>query len=157
MKISWLKSIKWNTICAIYVTKSTIMKTIIYFISIIFLLVSCGTTNSSTKQKELPEGAVRIANNELEYEIIIIDSGFESYLASIAKPANFYSQSYYETKNRFYVSEWNNRVRNPLRYNSNIYENIIDYEFNIDYGLDVNYKLYNYFKFVEYKYKERFF
>ena len=133
------------------------MKTIVYLISILFLLVSCGTTNSSTKQNELPDGAVRIANDELAYEIIIIDSGFEAYLASIAKPDSFYSIDYYESKNIRYVTEWNIRVRNPQRYNTNIYENEINYNFNINYGLDVNYKLYNYFKFVEYKYKERFF
>jgi hypothetical protein len=132
------------------------MKTIIYFIAFSFLLISCGTTNSTTTKDNLPEGAVRIANDELEYEIIIIDNGFETYLASIAKPASFYSVDFYETKNRQYVTEWNIRYRNPQRYNSSIYENEINYDFNTNYGLDVNYKLYNYFKFVEYKYKEQF-
>ena len=123
-------------------------------------MVGCATTTKTTTTKNdtnLPEGAVRIANEELEYEIIIIDPGFETYLVSIAKPANFYSQSYYEIKNQFYVTEWNIRARNPINFNSNIYENVINYEFNVDYGLDVNYKLFNYFKFVEYKYKQHFF
>ena len=66
------------------------MKTIIYFIAFSFLLISCGTTNSTTTKDNLPEGAVRIANDELEYEIIIIDNGFETYLASIAKPVSLY-------------------------------------------------------------------
>ena len=92
----------------------------------------------------------------MEYEIIIFDNGFETYLNSIAKPMNYYSENYLESKNRFYVSIWNERARNPLNYNSNIYENIIDYDFNKHYGLEVNYKLYNYFKFVEYKYGEHF-
>ena len=61
-----------------------------------------------------------------------------------------------DRENKFYVIEWNIRAKNPLRYNPNIYENVIEYDFNIDYGLDVNYKLYNYFKFVEYKYQQRF-
>jgi len=133
------------------------MKTIIYFIAITFLLVSCGTTNSTTTKDNLPDGAVRIANEELEYEIIIIDPGFETYLASIAKPASFYSIDYYEAKNQRYVTEWNIRFRSPQQYNTSIYENEINYDFNTNYGLDVNYKLYNYFKFVEYKYRERFF
>ena len=133
------------------------MKKLLYYIAIGLFIVGCSSTTKTTKtDKQLPEGAVRIANEELEYEIIIIDIGFESYLQTIAKPANYYSQSYYETKNNFYVTEWNIRAQNPLRYNSGIYENVIDYDFNIDYGLDVNYKLYNYFKFVEYKYKQRF-
>ena len=133
------------------------MKTILYFIAISFLVISCGTTNSTTSKENLPDGAVRIANDELEYEIIIIDPGFETYLVSIAKPASFHSIDFYEMKNKRYVIEWNNRFRNPLRYNASIYENEINYDFNTNYGLDVNYKLYNYFKFVEYKYKERFF
>jgi len=34
--------------------------------------------------------------------------------------------------------------------------NIIDYDYNKHYGLEVNYKLYNYFKFVEKEYGEKF-
>ena len=133
------------------------MKTLFYYLTIGLFLVGCSSiTKTTTNDMQLPEGTVRISNDDLEYEIIIIDPGFETYLNTVAKPANFYSQSYYETKNKLYVTEWNIRARNPLKYNSNIYENVIDYDFNINYGLDVNYKLYNYFKFVEYKYKQRF-
>lgn len=135
------------------------MRKLIFYLAIGFFIVSCGSTTKSiaTQDAELPEGAVRIANEELEYEIIIMDNGFESYLYSIAKPAHFYTQEYYESKNKIYVTHWNMRARQPLRYNSSIYENVIDYDFNTDYGLDVNYKLYNYFKFVEYKYNQHFF
>lgn len=138
--------------------KTLIMKTLITFFLISIMLFSCNSTikTTLTNKGALPENAVRIANDSLEYEIIIIDAEFEPYLQSIAKPANFYSQSYYESKNKFYVTEWNIRALNPLRYNSSIYENVIDYDFNTDYGLDVNYKLFNYFKFVEYKYKQKF-
>ncbi len=134
------------------------MKKLLYYLAIGLFIVGCSSTTKTAiaKDAKLPEQAVRIANDSLEYEIIIIDPGFESYLQTIAKPDNFYSQSYYEIKNKFYVTEWNIRAQNPLRYNSSIYENNIDYDFNIDYGLDVNYKLYNYFKFVEYKYKQKF-
>ena len=133
------------------------MKKLLYIIFIGLVIFSCGTHKKNLiDNSNLPEHAVRIANDSLEYEIIIIDPGFDTYLATIAKPANFYSQSYYEVKNRFYVTEWNIRAKNPFRYNSSIYENEINYEFDTDYGLEVNYKLYNYFKFVEYKYKQTF-
>lgn len=134
------------------------MKNLFYITVLLLIIVSCGSKlkTVSNDNSNLPEGTVRIANDSLEYEIIIIDVGFETYLNTIAKPANFYSQEFYEIKNKFYVIEWNIRARNPLNYNSSIYENVIDYDSNINYGLDVNYKLYNYFKFVEYKYKQHF-
>ena len=132
------------------------MKNLVYILSITGLLIfSCGTPKKTVAvaddQKEEP---VRIANDSLEYEIIIIDIGFNSYLAT-AKPMNFYTQSTLEAKNRVYVTEWNIRASNPLRYNSNLYENIIDYQLNIDYGMEVNYKLYQYFQFAQKKYKMR--
>jgi len=134
------------------------MKNLLFYLALGLFIFGCGSTNKTTVQNntDLPEGAVRIANDSIEYEIIIFDIGFEYYLASIAKPEWYYSQSTLEIKNLFYVTEWNIRAQNPLRYNSSIYENIIDYQPNIDYGLEVNYKLYNYFKFVEYKYKQTF-
>ena len=135
------------------------MKKFIGILVISLLIYSCGTQQKKglTFNKNLPEGAVRIVNDSLEYEIIIIDAGFETYLNSISQPANFYSQQFYEGKNKFYVTEWNVRAKNPMRYDNSIYENEINYDSNTDYGLDVNYKLYNYFKFVEHKYKQVFF
>ncbi|MHB1147283.1 MAG: DUF6146 family protein [Lutibacter sp.] len=134
------------------------MKTPIATLFFLLLLMGCNSTKTTkTNDTNLPKEVVRIANDSLEYEIIITDIGFKTYLNTIAKPANFYSKEYYENKNRFYVTEWNIRAQNPLRYRSDIYENQIDYDFNVDYGLEVNYKLYNYFKFVEHKYNQRFF
>lgn len=134
------------------------MKTLFYYVAASLLIASCSSASkTATNEGNTAAEVVRIANDSLEYEIIIMDIGFETYLNTIAKPMNFYSQEYYETKNRFYVTEWNIRAQNPLRYRSDIYENQIDYDFNVDYGLEVNYKLYNYFKFVEHKYKQRFF
>lgn len=132
------------------------MKSLIYTILLSgFLIVSCGTPKNTVattnNQKEKP---VRIANDSLEYEIMIIDIGFTSYLVT-AKPMSYYTQSYLETRNRIYVTEWNIRARNLIRYNANIYENVIDYQPNIDYGLEVNYKLYQYFQFAQRKYKMR--
>lgn len=134
------------------------MKKIFIYIVIGLFIWSCGTTSKTTVKNDtnLPEGAVRIANDSLEYEIIIFDIGYDTYLKTIAKPEWYYTQDFLEIKNNFYVTEWNIRVNNPFKYDPTIYENTIDYSPNIDYGLDVNYKLYNYFKFVEYRYKEYF-
>ncbi len=134
------------------------MRKLIY-LAIGLFLIGCASSVKTTAKKDtqLPEGAVSISNEELDYELIIIDIGFETYLATTAKPESFYSQDYYELKNKFYVIEWNIRAQNPFNYDSSIYENEINYDATIDYGLEVNYKLFNYFKFVEYKYKQRFF
>lgn len=120
------------------------------------LVVGCGTSkNTVAVAEDQQEEPVRIANDSLEYEIIIIDPGFTTYLNSIAKPMEYYSQSFLESRNLVYVSEWNSRVRSPHAYDPNIYENIIDYQPNIDYGLEVNYKLFWYFQFAQRKYNMR--
>jgi len=122
-----------------------------------FIMFSCKTNKENLNTKKDEVAPVVIANDSLEYEIIIIDQGFSVYLNSIAKPKWYYSEAYYRTKNILYVTEWNIRARQPGRYNANLYEQPINYDQQINYGLEVNYKLFNYFKFVEYKYKVRFF
>lgn len=125
-------------------------------IASVMLVVSCGTSKNTVAvadgQQEEP---VRIANDSLEYEIVIIDPGFTTYLNSVARPMEYYSQNFLESRNMIYVTEWNNRARNPHAYNANIYENIIDYQPNINYGLEVNYKLFWYFQFAQRKYNMR--
>ena len=120
-------------------------------LTIIPFIFSCGVSSVKNPniQKEEP---VVIANDSLEYEIIIIDLGFTNYLNTIAQPKNFYTQSFLEQRNLLFVNEWNNRVREPNRFNPNIYENIIEYQANTDYGYEVNYKLFNYFLFAQRKY-----
>lgn len=136
------------------------MKFFLYLLLVMGLMVSCNTTKvASTKAKELENtttnDTIKIANDDLEYEIIIIEPGFHSWLASIAKPEGFYSQQYLENKNIIYVTEWNNRVLQPQRYNPNLYEMQIDYQPGIDYGYEVNYKLYNYFIYFQLKHKQQ--
>ncbi len=132
------------------------MKVLQYCFIICFgiLLFCCGAPTKAVKQTTKEEPVV-IANDSLEYQIIIIDQGFNFYLNSVAKPIGFYSQNYLENKNTFYVSTWNMRVRDPFNFNPNIYENIIDYNSHTNYGYDVNYKLFNYFEFAQQKYRMR--
>jgi hypothetical protein len=129
-----------------------VFKKILLLTCAAFLLWACGSSPINKKQtpKEAP---VRIANDSLEYEIMIIDIGFTAYLASVAKPEGFYSQNYLEARNKVWVASWNLRAQNPVSYNDNIFENIIDYQPQIDYGYEVNYKLFNYFLFAQRKYK----
>lgn len=136
------------------------MKNCIYILSIILILfISCTSTKSIISNKNnntiAQTDTIRIANDELEYEVIIIDSGFNTWLASRAFPRNYYSQSYLESKNRIWISEWNNRVLQPFRYNPNLYEMNISYDPNINYGYEVNYLIYNYLVYFQNTYKQK--
>lgn len=123
------------------------------FVVLFVVLLSC------TAQKTIPAAdknqalkgsdTVRIANDELQYEVIIIDPGFNSWLQSTARPRNHYTQQYMETRNRTWVAEWNNRAQNPR--NANLFEMPINYESTVDYGYEVNYLLFNYLTYFQLK------
>ena len=156
---------KPNNQSFIFVTllyNSYIMKNIFYIIAVIFcILLSCTSSKSTMAYKNKPTGTkndtVKIANEALEYEVIIIDPGFSTWLIATALPRNYYSQSYLENKNRIWVSEWNSRVLQPMHYSPNLYEMTIDYDSNIDYGYEVNYLIYNYLVYFQNTYKQKLF
>ena len=86
-------------------------------------------------------------SDSLEYELIVMDPGYETFLVS-QLPMEYHTQQYYETWNQRYVREWNYRHDHPFEYGDN-YETYIDYQPDIDYGLELNYRLYYYFRFYE--------
>ncbi|WP_426485786.1 DUF6146 family protein [Flavobacterium sp. 2] len=138
------------------------MKKFIYILIVLFTVIACSTGSknnavaaNSPKTNSGVNDTVRIANDSLEYEVIIIDNGFSTWLASIAQPRNYYSLSYLENKNFLYVTEWNNRVRQPQLYNPNLYEMLIDYRPEIHYGYEVNYLIYNYMIYFQNTYKQK--
>lgn len=136
------------------------MKYLFYILFMGVVIYSC----SAPRDRQMKDTAavaaesdtVRIANDSLEYEIIIIDPGFSYFLNALAQPEGYYSQEYLENKNQFLVADYNARVRQPFRYDPNIYEMEINYDPNIDYGYEVNYKLYNYFVYLSRKHNQRF-
>jgi hypothetical protein len=127
-----------------------------YYLLLLLVLGACFTQRPVLNNSENAEKPVVISNDSLEYQIIILDMGFNTYLNSIAKPMTFYSDAYYKIRNDRYVNEWNRNVINPRPGFRNVFEQTIDYDESIDYGIEVNYQLYNYFKFVEYKYRYKF-
>ncbi len=130
---------------------------ITYLIIIIssLLCFSC-TTQKSTKNTNQVNKLTFTPNDEGEYDIIVFDPQYDTFLKTIALPKSFYSESFYKSKNRIYVTIWNQRYYNPLSYNPTIYEVAIELDPDINYGLDFEYKLYNFFKFMEWKNKIRF-
>tara|TARA_B100000929_G_C15399169_1_gene383951 strand:+ start:412 stop:840 length:429 start_codon:yes stop_codon:yes gene_type:complete len=136
------------------------MKNIIYILLLGFFVYSCGSSGGkrfpSDKMNNAENDTVRIANDSLEYEIIIIEPGFNLFINSYARPRGYHSQNFLESKNQFLVSEYNQRVNQPMTFDPNLYINQINYDPNIDYGYEVNYLLYNYFVFFSRHYNQRF-
>lgn len=135
------------------------MKTLVAVVFTLLVMVGCSSSKTTTAadgtDMTKASDTVKIANDSLEYEVIIIDPGFSSWLAGRARPRGYYSLSYLEAKNQVYVYEWNSRVMQPQRYNPNLYEMRIDYEPNIRYGYEVNYLIYNYFIYFQNRYNQR--
>ena len=137
------------------------MKKIIYILLISVFLFNCNTSKTTASKKDerleslKKNDTVKIVNEAIEYEIMIIEPGFNFWLASRAKQRGFYSQQYFENRNYQYVIEWNQRVLQPQRYDGSLYELQIDYQQGIDYGYEVNYVLYNYFIYFQLTYNQR--
>ena len=137
------------------------MKKHIILVGILVGFISCKSTDkplNSTKSVEVSQTAqdtVRITSDKVEYEILIIEPGFNNWLMGRARPEGYYSQEFLENRNLIYVTEWNNRVLNPSRYSPNLYEMQINYDPTLDYGYEVNYKLYYYFIYFQMTYDQR--
>jgi hypothetical protein len=136
------------------------MKTLLYIALVLSVIVGCtsnktiSAAGSPNKPAVAQNDTVRIANDSLQYEVIIIDAGFTSWLAGRSYPRNYYSQTYLEAKNRPWVYEWNIRAHNPQQY-GDLYQMAIDYSPSTDYGYEVNYLLYNYLVYFQNKYNQR--
>lgn len=123
------------------------MKYIGFLSLILVILISCKTSIKLDTNAALKNDTIRIANDMLEYEILIIDAGFNSWLAQYGKPRGYYSQPYLEARNLDWTNAWNNNSYLPR--NPNIFLNPIDYQYGINYGYEVNYLLYNYLAYFQ--------
>ena len=143
----------------VFLDKSTTMKRFLYIVITCIVLIACNTAKHKNTNSDIATAAkndtVSISNDELEYEIIIIEPGFATWLETRARPEGFYSQEFLENRNAHFVTAWNNRVINSSQYSPNLYEMQINYQQGIDYGYDVNYKLYNYFVYFQRKYNQQ--
>lgn len=129
------------------------MKTVIFTsIAITFLVAGCGTTSrKSPATQQKVEISDTIETDSVSYELIVMDSRFETYLATLPYSKEFYSESYYKSWIIQYVVEWNMRHNDPIRY-GDFYATQIDYDPHVEYGLDLNFRLYHYFLFIEKEY-----
>ena len=130
---------------------------IISFLTVI--ITSCGSKNNQNTYSDYKTlDFETVSSDSIEYQIIIDDIGYESFLM-MQKPIDFYSKKYYENWNRYYVVDWNSKVQSSI-YHSSRYQDVFDiyinYDYTVDYGTEVNYKLYYYFLFIESKYRLKF-
>lgn len=131
------------------------MRTTIIF-TIFFALISCRSSYTSMEDKPKGSNIVESKNGE-EYELIIIDPGFDQWFATNKRPVSFHELSYYENQNQRYAQAWNQKVSQQGLYGPNYpFENRIDYDPTKSYGLELNYKLYYYFKYIEEVYGNRY-
>lgn len=121
------------------------MKNILAIFVVLLLFFSCS----------VPKGVVTLEPNNgnteqedsVEYELIVLDTGFETWYLLHDSPARYRSQQYYEGWNRQYVLAWNAYASQPGR--RSFFQSIIGYEPNVDYGFELNHKLFHYFQYVE--------
>jgi len=128
--------------------KAKIILIVFFSLLLVKLFSQVSNTKTSIKLDTISTGA---SDDSLEFELLVFDVGFESYLVTRAKPKEFYSQAYYENWNLQYIISWNALYAQAAH--TNIIDCYIDYFPEADYGLEVNFKLYNYFQYIEEKYK----
>jgi|SRR5210317_322132 len=135
------------------------MKNIVIILILLISLFGCNSTKTLNSDNieisSTSNDTVKISNEEVEYEIIIIEPGFNSWLISNARPIGYYSQDFLESRNIILVNAWNMRAIQPQVFDPNLYQLQIDYDPKIDYGYEVNYKLYYYFIYFQLHYKQQ--
>ena len=82
-----------------------------------------------------------------QYEVVIIDPGFNNWFETTWNPAIDHSDKYYDQWNDQYVSAWNYKASH-MGY-SDYFDSSINYDPATDYGIEVSRKLYYYFRYVE--------
>lgn len=124
------------------------MKKLIIFALFFGVIFGCAPQNKTVAENKTeikPE-----KNDEGEWQLDVLDTQYDYFLNAIAKPMNFYTESYLKNRNAFLVTEWNS-----LYYSGkyrNVIESSISYDPNENYGLKFEYRLYQVFAYVQWKY-----
>jgi hypothetical protein len=119
------------------------MKIVILVLSVI--IAGC------TAQKTVQKSTVPKINTKdsTSYELLVFDSGFDSWYTLKNSPALARSKAYYHDWNVRYVQAWNNKVMES--HHSGTFSDLINYEFNVDYPYEIEHKLFYYFQYVEHE------
>jgi hypothetical protein len=129
------------------------MKELIIFIFTLFIAAGANAFQSDyfqNKPDAKPDSVTIAPGDSTEYELIVLDVGFNSWFISNRKPIWYYDKEYYHIKNTFFTTTWNIRVLDNMHREPYDFE--IDFDQKIDYGLDVEWQLFWYYKYLEQKY-----
>lgn len=121
------------------------MNKLFFLFAVVTFLAGCSGPKGVVKIE--PNGNELAEEDSVAYELIVFDTGFETWYMLQNSPARYRSQQYYENWNRQYVSEWNYLATQSSR--RSFFQSIIGYEPGVDYGFDLNHKLFYYFQYVE--------
>lgn len=128
------------------------MKKIFFLLAVVSFLAACSGPKETVKNEPKKTVKIELKGNEsqedsVEYELIVLDPGFETWYMLQNSPARYRSQEYYENWNQQYVSAWNYLATQHRK--RSFFEPIIGYEPGVDYGFELNHKLFYYFQYVE--------
>lgn len=124
------------------------MKKIILVLFLIF--ISTGCVSQQNPSRDMKNEIKPEKNEEGEWEILVFDAQYESFLNSRATPRSMYSESALKNRNTVLVTEWNSYFYSG-RYR-NVVESTIDYDPNENYGFEFEYRLYQVFAYANWKY-----
>ena len=96
------------------------------------------------------EKQANVHPDSIEYELIVLDPGFDSWYMARNLGDNFYSLAYLENWNRTLTIQWNSLIGSGMR-SSCRPEWYLDYDSGINYGLKLNHQLYQYFWYAHEK------
>jgi hypothetical protein len=102
-----------------------------------------------TLQKPAQKSSAPKINTEdsLQYELLVFDTGFDTWYTLKNSPALARGKGYYHDWNVRYVQAWNNKVMGSRH--SGIFSDLINYEFNVDYPYEIEHELFYYFQYIE--------
>ncbi len=121
------------------------MKQIFYLFTALLLMAACSGPKGIVKIE--PDRNEMEQEDSVEYELIVFDTGFETWYRLQDSPSKYRSQQYYENWNLQYVSAWNYNASQSRR--KSFFQPIYGYEPGMDYGFELNHKLFYYFQYVE--------
>ena len=96
------------------------------------------------------EPATSEKGDTVEYELIIMDPGFDIWFIANRNSIDFYSDSYLETWNQILAMQWNSLHGRRLSAGCqpSFY---LDYRSEVNYGKELNYQLFYYFRYADQK------